>query len=102
MRNFAIAIGLGLLSSSAAIAEEKIAEVEVGGLWCPSCSFIVGEALEMSESLEIVGFWQGDTDETAVYVVTFDDALTSVDEIVSGPSKYGYTANVLTVAARGS
>ena len=102
MRNFAIAIGLGLLSTGAAAAGEKIAEVEVTGLWCPSCSFIVGEALEQAASVEIIGFWQGDTDEIGVYLVTFDDALTSIDEIVRWPSKYGYTAEVLTVAARGS
>ena len=102
MHKLAITIALGLLSGGAAMAGEQIAEVEVSGLWCPSCSFIVGEALQESASLEILEFIPGETSETGVYIVTFDDTLTNLDEIVGGPAQYGYTAQVLTVAARGS
>ena len=45
MRKTLIALGIALLSAGAASAEERQARIEVSGLWCPSCSYIVGEAL---------------------------------------------------------
>lgn len=95
MRNLVFAIGFGLLEAGAAIAGEQQARIEVSGLWCPSCSFIAGEALQKSASVEIVEFAPAEDGKTGVYTVSFDDALTNVDEIAAQPLEYGYTATVL-------
>ncbi len=102
MRQLVLALGFGLLATGAALAGEQRARIEVGGLWCASCSFIVGEALKKSASVEIVDYAPADTGEVAVYTVTFDDALTDIEEIAARPSEYGYTAKILSVEASNS
>jgi mercuric ion binding protein len=99
MRRTLTALGFGLLAVGAAHAEERQARIEVSGLWCASCSFIVGKALQKSDSVEIVDFAPDDSGETAVYTVTFDDALTTLEEIAAQPATYGYTAVVLDDAS---
>lgn len=95
MRKTLIALGAVLLTAGAAHAEERRARIEVSGLWCPSCSYIVGKALQKSQSVEIVKFDEHDGGTTGVYTITFDDALTNVTEIVAQPSAYGYSAVLL-------
>lgn len=100
MRKTLIALGLTLLSAGAASAEERQARIEVNGLWCPSCSYIVGEALQKSASVEIVAFEEHESGASGVYTITFDDALTNIDEIVAQPAAYGYSAVLLEDASR--
>ena len=95
MRNTLLAFCLTLMTAGIATAEERQARIEVSGLWCPSCSYIVGEALQKSQSVEIVKFVENDGGESGVYTITFDDALTTLDEIVAQPSAYGYSAVLL-------
>jgi len=102
MRNFVIAIGFGLLSAGATHAAEQQARIEVSGLWCPSCSFIAGEALKKPASVEIVEYVVADDGETAIYVVSYDDAVTNPDEIAAQPLEYGYPAKVLPADASNS
>lgn len=100
MRKTLIALSLTLLAAGAASAEERQARIEVSGLWCPSCSYIVGEALQKSASVEIVEFDEYDSGDSGVYTITFDDALTNIDEIVAQPATYGYSAVLLEDASR--
>ena len=95
MRNTLLAFGLTLMTVGIASAEERQARIEVSGLWCPSCSYIVGEALQKSQSVEIVEFEGNDSGDAGIYTITFDDALTDIDEIVAQPAAYGYSAVLL-------
>ncbi|OWV40335.1 hypothetical protein CDZ97_20380 [Mameliella alba] len=83
------------MTAGPAAAEERRARIEVTGLWCPSCSYIVGEALQKSQSVEIVEFEGNDSGDAGIYTITFDDALTDIDEIVAQPAAYGYSAVLL-------
>ena len=98
MRKTLLALGLSLIAAGAA-AEERQAQIEVSGLWCPSCSYIVGEALQKSASVEIVEFVEYEGGDAGVYISTFDDALTSIDEIIAQPAAYGYDAVLLDGAS---
>lgn len=100
MRKTLITFGTALLLAGAAQAEERQARIEVSGLWCPSCSYIVGEAFQKSASVEIVDFEGHESGESGVYTITFDDALTNIDEIVAQPAAYGYSAVLLEDASK--
>ncbi|AQQ08212.1 hypothetical protein B0E33_30325 (plasmid) [Roseibium algicola] len=83
------------LATGATHAEERKARIEVTGLWCPSCSYIVGEALQKSESVAILNFQEHEDGRSGVYTITFDDAVTDLGEIAAQPAAYGYTAVLL-------
>lgn len=100
MRKTLIALGLTVMAAASASAEERQARIEVSGLWCPSCSYIVGEALQKSQSVEILEFDENDSGDAGVYTITFDDALTTLDEIVAQPTAYGYVAVLLEDASQ--
>lgn len=100
MRKNLLAIWLMLMTAGIASAEERQARIEVSGLWCPSCSYIVGEALQKSASVEILEFEENDSGDAGVYTITFDDALTDIDEIVAQPAAYGYNAGLLEDASQ--
>lgn len=100
MRKTLIALGLTVMAAAAASAEERQARIEVSGLWCPSCSYIVGEALQKSQSVEILEFDENDSGDAGVYTITFDDAMTTLDEIVAQPTAYGYVAVLLEDASQ--
>ncbi len=99
MRTTFITLGSALLMAGTAQAAERQARIEVSGLWCPSCSYIVGEAMQKSPSVEIVEFKEHESGESGVYTITFDDALTNLEEIAAQPSVYGYFAVVLDDAS---
>ena len=99
MRKPLLTLGFALLAAGAAQAAERQARIEVDGLWCPSCSYIVGEALQKSESVEIVAFDEHESGKSGVYTITFDDARADLDEIVAQPTAYGYTAVLLDEAS---
>lgn len=99
MRKTLIALGMTLLSAGAASAEERQARIEVSGLWCPSCSYIVGEALQKSTSVEIVSFEEHEGGASGVYTITFDGTQTALEEIVAQPAAYGYDAVLLDDAS---
>lgn len=92
MRKTHLGFCVSLMTAGSASAEERQARIEVSGLWCPSCSYIVGEALQRSASVEILEFEENDSGDAGVYTITFDDTLTDIDEIVAQPAAYGYSA----------
>lgn len=100
MRKTLIALGLTVMAAAAASAEERQARIEVSGLWCPSCSYIVGEALQKSQSVEILEFDENDSGDAGVYTITFDDAMTTIEEIVAQPTAFGYVAVLLEDASQ--
>ena len=86
---------LFLASAGIAAAAEQEARIEVSGLFCPSCSYIAGEALERAASVEVVDRIPSDDGETAIYVVTYDDTQTTIDQIVTQPVSFGYEAQLV-------
>ena len=54
------ALALSALFAAPAFAAEQVVRLEVGGLTCPSCSFIVGSSLKSGESVVIGVFAAGE------------------------------------------
>lgn len=91
-----------LLAGSAVWAAERQASIEVSELFCPSCPYIAAEAVKSIESVQII---EGDYDEeaeTIVFLVSYDDALTTPEAIAAAPMRYGYPGRVLDVPVSGS
>lgn len=99
MKQLGIAVilaGLGL--GSAAFADEKRISLEVGGLSCPSCFYIAGDAILSVDSADILEFIEGEEAGRAVYIVSFDDELATPGQIVQAVEGYGYPARILEEA----
>ena len=79
------ALALSALVATPGLAAEQIVRLEVGGLTCPSCSFIVGNSLKSVESVKIDG----------LYTVRFDDDVTSTDALIAAVEANGYPAALL-------
>lgn len=92
-----ITTALFLASASIAAAAEQEARIEVSGLFCPSCSYIAGKALERAASVEVIDQIPSDRGGSAIYVVTFDNAQTTLDEIVAQPVSFGYEAQLVAM-----
>ena len=90
---------LGFLAATGAQAAERQASIEVSELFCPSCPYIAADAVKSIESVEII---QGDYDqdaETIVFLVSYDDAITTPEAIAEAPLQYGYPGRVLDDAS---
>jgi periplasmic mercuric ion binding protein len=85
-----------LATGGMAIAAEVQSKIEVSGLFCPSCTYIAGTAMKSVESVEIVGFAENSRNQTAVFVVSYDDEKATPALITEAVAGYGYEAKVLT------
>tara|TARA_R110002124_G_scaffold237353_1_gene402615 strand:+ start:2139 stop:2441 length:303 start_codon:yes stop_codon:yes gene_type:complete len=86
---------LALFAATGAQAAERQARIEVSELFCPSCPYIAANAVKSIDSVEII---QGDYDEdaeTIVFLVSYDDAITTPEAIAEAPMQYGYPGRVL-------
>ena len=81
--------------TSAAFAEERTVEIAVSELTCPSCSFIVASSMRGVPSVRINDFVDGPEYGQGVYSVTFDDAETSVENIIEAVAANGYPVQAL-------
>ena len=102
MKTLTSAIAALLLTGGAVWAAEQQARIEVSELFCPSCPYIAADAVKTIESVEII---EGDYDqeaETIVFLVSYDDAITTPEAIAEAPMQYGYPGRVLDAAASGS
>jgi len=90
---------LGLFAASMAQAVERQASIEVSELFCPSCPYIAANAITSIDSVEII---QGDYDQAAemiIFLVRYDDAITTPEAIAAAPMQYGYPGRVLDNAS---
>ncbi|PRX37033.1 hypothetical protein SAMN05216257_10149 [Meinhardsimonia xiamenensis] len=102
MQRLILTVGLVLAAASAGAAE-RIARIEVSGLYCPSCSYIAGEAMKRAAAgVEIVSFEEQGDGSTVIYLVRFDDAVVGAEEIAAQPAKFGYSGRLLGTEAEGS
>lgn len=102
MKTLTSALAALLLTGSAVWAAEQQARIEVSELFCPSCPYIAAGAVRSIESVKIM---EGDYDQEAekiVFLVSYDDAITTAQEIADAPMQYGYPGRVLEAAASGS
>jgi periplasmic mercuric ion binding protein len=84
-----------LLATSAANAAERQAKILVTGLTCPSCPYIAAQAVESIKSVEVVGGQYDAQAQRIVFIVSYDDAVTTPEAIAAAPQEYGYPARVL-------
>ena len=89
----------GLLSTTAAWAAQQQARIEVSELFCPSCPYIAADAVKTIESVEIVEADYDKDAETIVFLISYDDALTTPEAIAEAPMQYGYPGRVLDGAS---
>ena len=65
--------------------------LEVGGMWCPSCGYIVRRALEMTKGVVDAKVSM----EAGTAVVTYDPSVCTVKQLVASLAEYGYEARVM-------
>jgi mercuric ion binding protein len=95
------ALALSALLAAPAYAAEQVVRFEVGGLTCPSCSFIVGNSLKSVESAVIEDFVEGEDASEGLYTVRFDDEVASTDALIAAVEKNGYPIAVVRDDATG-
>tara|TARA_R110000796_G_scaffold1389_3_gene5566 strand:- start:6327 stop:6644 length:318 start_codon:yes stop_codon:yes gene_type:complete len=95
------ALALATFLASPVFAKEQIVRFHVGGLTCPSCSFIVGNSLKSVESTVIDEFVESDDATQGVYTVRFDDEVATVDDLLTAVKKNGYPIELLADTASG-
>ena len=82
----ALAISLGLLASSSAIAAERTVTLAVQNMFCAACPYTVRSSLKAVPGVSHVTVSL--QDKTAV--VTYDDARTSVKALTAATTNAGY------------
>ena len=86
-----------VLLSTASYAAVKTIKLSVPGMTCASCPYIVKASISMLDGIKTVEATMADLSAT----VTFDDTLTSVDEIRQSTADVGYPS-ILFKKASGS
>ncbi|MEP0315939.1 mercury resistance system periplasmic binding protein MerP [Hyphomonas sp.] len=89
----ALTLGLALLASASAFAAEKTVKLAVPGMYCASCPFIVKTSISAVDGVLAVET----TLEDRTAVVTFDDAVTSLDAITQATANAGYESSLVEV-----
>lgn len=83
---------LTLFFSQAAFTVERTTTLELIGMYCAMCPVTIQTALDLSDGVESVKVSR-DPDRA---FVTYDDAVTTPDNLVKVVEKAGYEANVLS------
>ncbi len=81
-----VALGLGLLASSAAFAGEKTVTLAVKNMYCAACPHTVKSSLEAVPG--VIKATVSYKEQTAV--VTYDDSKADVNALTSATTKAGY------------
>lgn len=97
MTRIAIFLAAAVVASAANAVERQV-RVEIGGLTCPSCPYIAASALRSVESVDIVEAYYDVAAQKAVFLLSYDDDLTTPDIIAGSTMEYGYPGRVLDPA----
>ncbi len=89
--NFAM-LAMIVSTPSIAFAGEQTVKLSVPDMSCASCPYMVKQAISKVDGIKIVEATMEDRSAT----VTFDDALTNVDEIREATAGIGYPSTVVT------
>lgn len=90
IRKIAAAVLVLAVSSWPAIAAERTVVLNVDNATCPLCPPIVRMTLERVEGVKAVQVTEADATSPAVATVTFDDALTDVQALITATTNAGY------------
>jgi mercuric ion binding protein len=86
----ALAVSAALLVSAAAFAAEKTVTLDVKGMYCPACPYIVRKSL-----MAVPGVMRAKVSfENKTAVVTFDDAKTAVPALAKATTDAGYPSRL--------
>ena len=69
----------------------QTAKLKVDGMWCPSCSYIVGRALMLAPGVvdaKVSVF-------AKIATVTYDKTKTTAADLVAATTNYGYPSEVM-------
>lgn len=91
MLNFAI-LAMIISTPSIAFAGEQTVKLSVPDMNCASCPYMVKQAISMVDGIKIVEATMEDRSAT----VTFDDAVTNIDEIREATAGIGYPSTVVS------
>ncbi len=81
---------IALLMSGASLAAEKTVKLSVPGMSCPSCPYMVKDAVSMVDGVKTVTATMADRSAT----VTFDDEVTTLKEIQQATADIGYPSSL--------
>lgn len=90
MHRIALLALAGLISAGAAQAAEKTAKLNVHHAYCELCPSIVTKALQRVSGVRTVEVTKPDAAGNMAATVTFDDAVTSVPQLVAAATNAGY------------
>ncbi|MBL4642841.1 MAG: hypothetical protein JKY44_04530 [Flavobacteriaceae bacterium] len=93
--NTVFAVAVLSLASGTASAEQRTTNIEVSGLYCSSCPYIAAGAINAVKSAEITDGSYNQNNQTAQFVVSYDDAITTPNVIAKSTSDYGYEGKVI-------
>jgi len=88
-------LALTFLISGASVAAEKTVKLSVPGMSCPSCPYMVKDAVSMVDGVKSVTATMADRSAT----VTFDDAVTTLEEIQQATADIGYPSSLFKVGS---
>ena len=90
MHRIAILILARLISAGVAQAAEKTALLDVHHAYCELCPSIVTKALQHVSGVKAVEVTKPNAAADMVATVTFDDAVTTVPQLVAATTNAGY------------
>lgn len=79
------------LSVSVSFAEDKTITLSIPDMNCPSCPYIVEKSISSVEGVRSVEA----EFKTRTCSVTFDDAVTSIDDILGATAEIGFKSSVV-------
>lgn len=88
--NYAL-LAMVMSTPSIAFAEEQIVKLSVPNMNCASCPYMVKQAISTVNGIKVVEATMEDRSAT----VTFDDALTNIEEIREATADIGYPSTVI-------
>src|SRR5258708_36563582 len=95
-RNIAAAALLLAMSSWPVDAAEKTVVLNVDKADCTLCAPIVRMTLQRVPGVKTASVAEANTMSPAVATVTFDDAVTNVQALVTAPTNAGYPSHPMT------
>jgi len=84
-----------MLGSPMLMAAEQTIKLSVPGMTCVSCPYIVKQAISMVDGIISVEATMDDLSAT----VTYDDAITNLDEITQATADVGYPSSLFKNAS---
>ena len=78
-----------------ASAAEQAVTLAAPNMWCPTCPYIVQEAIKDVGGTKVIGITMDSRTNTAFFEVVYDDELTSIEARTAGTDEYGFPTSVV-------